>query len=69
MKNVAKLAMMLRPFRQGAHGAWNEARTKRCVEFDIEARTPRPINTDVELVTQTPAHFKVHREAGTVYVA
>jgi diacylglycerol kinase family enzyme len=59
---------MLRSFRQGAHGAWNEVRTKRCVEFDIETRTPRPINTDGELVTQTPAHFKVHREGVTVYV-
>ena len=68
LRNVAKLALMLRSFRQGAHGAWNEVRTKRCVEFDIETRTPRPINTDGELVTQTPAHFKVHRESVTVYV-
>lgn len=68
LKNVAKLAMMLRSFRQGAHGAWDEVRTKRCVEFDIETRTPRPINTDGELVTETPAHFKVHREAVTVYI-
>lgn len=68
LKNVAKLAMMIRSFRQGAHGAWDEVRTKRCVEFDIETRTPRPINTDGELVTETPAHFKVHREAVTVYV-
>lgn len=66
--NVFKLAMMLRSFRSGAHGAWNEVRTKRCVEFDIETRLPRPVNTDGELVTETPAHFKVHREAVTVYV-
>jgi diacylglycerol kinase (ATP) len=68
LRNVAKLAMMLRSFRQGAHGAWDEVRTKRCVEFDIETRTPRPINTDGELVTETPAHFKVHREAVIAYV-
>lgn len=68
LKNVWKLAMMLRSFRQGAHGAWDEVRTKRCVEFDIDTRLPRPINTDGELVTETPAHFKVHREAVTVYV-
>jgi diacylglycerol kinase (ATP) len=68
LKSVFQLALMMRSFRQGAHGAWNEVRTKRCVEFDIETRTPRPINTDGELVTQTPAHFKVHREAVTVYV-
>lgn len=68
LKSVFKLALLLRSFRQGAHGAWDEVRTKRCVEFDIETRLPRPINTDGELVTQTPAHFKVHREAVTVYV-
>lgn len=68
LKNVWKLALMMRSFRSGAHGAWDEVRTKRCVEFDIETRLPRPINTDGELVTQTPAHFKVHREAVTVYV-
>lgn len=68
LKSVFQLAMMMPSFRQGAHGAWNEVRTKRCVEFDIETRTPRPINTDGELVTETPAHFKVHREAVTVYV-
>ncbi len=66
--SVFKLAMMLRSFRSGEHGAWNEVRTKRCVEFDIETRLPRPVNTDGELVTETPAHFKVHREAVTVYV-
>jgi YegS/Rv2252/BmrU family lipid kinase len=68
LKNVAKLAIMLRSFRQGAHGAWDEVRTKRCVEFDIETRTPRPINADGELVTETPAHFKVHRKAVIVYI-
>jgi len=68
LASVFKLALMLRSFRSGAHGAWNEVRTKRCIEFDIETRLPRPINTDGELVTETPAHFKVHREAITVYV-
>lgn len=68
LKSVFQLALMLQSFRQGEHGAWDEVRTQRCVEFDIETRLPRPINTDGELVTETPAHFKVHREAVTVYV-
>lgn len=67
LKSVWQLALMLRSFQRGTHGAWNEVRTARCVEFDIETRTPRPINTDGELVTFTPAHFKVHRAAVTVY--
>lgn len=66
-KSVWQLALMLRSFRRGAHGAWDEVRTARCVEFDIETREPRPVNTDGELVTFTPAHFKVHKAAVTVY--
>lgn len=68
LKSVWQLALMIRSFRRGAHGAWNEVRTEKCVEFDIETRTPRPINTDGELVTFTPAHFSVHPKAVTAYV-
>ena len=59
MRNLWKLALMLRAFRSGTHGAWKEVRTARCVEFDIDTRRPMPINTDGEIVTATPAHFKV----------
>jgi len=67
MSNVWKLALMLRSFRAGTHGAWNEVRTARCVEFDITTRTPQPVNTDGEIVTATPASFRVHPEAIAVY--
>jgi len=63
---VWKLAAMLRSFRSGTHGAWNEVRTARGVEFDIETRKPMPVNTDGEIVTSTPAKFRVHPEAITV---
>lgn len=63
MKNLWKLALMLRSFRSGTHGAWREVRTAKCVEFDIETKKPMPINTDGEIVTATPAHFKVHPKA------
>ncbi|WP_200834992.1 lipid kinase [Phyllobacterium salinisoli] len=67
MNNLWKLALMLRSFRSGTHGAWNEVRTARCVEFDIETRKPMPVNTDGEIVTSTPAHFKVHPKAISVF--
>jgi YegS/Rv2252/BmrU family lipid kinase len=67
LRNVLKVAMMLPSFRKGQHGAWKEVRTKRDVEFLIETRTQRPINADGELVTETPGHFKIHRNAVTVY--
>ena len=67
MKNLWKLALMLRSFRSGTHGAWQEVRTARCVEFDIETRWPMPINTDGEIVTATPAHFKVRPKAISIF--
>jgi diacylglycerol kinase (ATP) len=66
IRNVWKLAMMLRSFRAGRHGAWAEVRTARCVEFDIETARPMPVNADGEIVTSTPAHFKVHPAAVAV---
>jgi YegS/Rv2252/BmrU family lipid kinase len=67
MKNLWKLALMVRSFRSGKHGAWKEVRTARCVEFDIVTRRPMPVNTDGEIVTSTPAHFKVHPKAISVF--
>jgi len=67
MRNVWKLALMLRSFRTGTHGAWAEVRTARCVQFDVRTRRPQPINTDGEIVTATPATFRVHPEAIAVY--
>lgn len=67
MKNLWKLALMLRSFRSGTHGAWREVRTARCVEFDIETGTPMPVNTDGEIVTATPARFKVHPKAIAIF--
>ena len=65
--NVLKMASMLRAFRSGTHGAWNEVRTARCVEFDVTTREPMPVNTDGEIVTSTPAKFVVHPAAIPVF--
>lgn len=67
LKNLWKLALMLRSFRSGTHGAWQEVRTARCVEFDILTKQPMPVNTDGEIVTATPAHFKVHPRAVAIF--
>ncbi|SEH13114.1 lipid kinase, YegS/Rv2252/BmrU family [Sphingopyxis sp. YR583] len=68
MTNLWKLALMVRAFRSGTHGAWKEVRTARCTEFEIETRRPMPINTDGEIVTATPARFQVLPEAVEVFV-
>jgi diacylglycerol kinase (ATP) len=67
MSSLWKAALMARSFRSGTHGAWNEVRTARCVEFDVETRRPMPVNTDGEIVTATPAHFRVLPGAITVF--
>ncbi|MBP7000567.1 MAG: lipid kinase [Amaricoccus sp.] len=67
MRNVWKLALGIRTFRSGAHGAWTDVETARGVEFDIETRRPMPVNADGEIVTSTPAHFRVLPAAVRVY--
>ncbi|HET9067978.1 MAG TPA: lipid kinase [Amaricoccus sp.] len=64
---VLKLALMLKSFRSGAHGAFSEVRTARGTEFEIRTVRPRPVNADGELIAETPAVFKVHPAAVTVF--
>lgn len=68
-KDVLKLALMLRTFRSGEHGAWHEVRTARGTEFEIRTRKPKQVNADGELITETPVSVKAHPDAVTVYVA
>jgi diacylglycerol kinase (ATP) len=67
LANVWKLALMLRTFRSGSHGAWSEVRTVRSGAFDIATRRPSPVNVDGDLVTTTPARFRLYRKAVTVF--
>ena len=67
MKNVWKLALMLRSFRTGTHGAWSEVRTARSREFDIETAKEMPVNADGEIVTSTPARFQVLPKAIEIF--
>lgn len=66
--DVLKLALMLRTFRSGEHGAWHEVQTARGTEFEIRTSKPKQVNADGELITETPVTLKVHPEAVTVYV-
>lgn len=65
--NVFKLLLLLGSFRRGAHGAWEEVRTDKAVEFDIRTRQPMPVNTDGDIVTYTPAHFLIRPAAVEVF--
>ena len=65
--NVLRLLLLMGAFRKGTHGAWEEVRTDKCVEFDIRTKRPMPINTDGDLVTFTPAHFIIRPSAISVF--
>ncbi len=54
-----RLALMLRSFRAGEHGAWSEVRAMSGHEFEIRTRRPRSVNADGEIVTKTPATFRL----------
>lgn len=65
---VWRMALMVRAFKHGEHGALREVRTARGGRFEVTTRRPRPINADGELVTQTPAVFSQKRLAVSVFV-
>ena len=48
-------------------GAWTDVTTLRGVEFEVRTTRPRRVNADGELITATPAVFKVHPGAVTVF--
>jgi diacylglycerol kinase (ATP) len=66
LHTVWQLALMLRSFRSGEHGAWSEVATARGTEFEIRTRRPMAVNADGELIAETPAIFKVHPGAVSV---
>ena len=65
---VWRMALMIRSFKAGSHGAVREVRTARGASFEVITRKPRPVNADGELVTQTPARFTQRLQAISVYV-
>lgn len=64
---VWQMALMLRSFRNGQHGLWEEVRTDKCTKFEIRTRKPKPVNVDGEIVTSTPAVFEVLPKAVRVF--
>ena len=58
-----RLALMLRSFRAGEHGAWSEVRSMSGDEFEIRTHRPRSVNADGEIVTKTPAVFRLRPKA------
>lgn len=53
--------------RRGTQGRWAKVRAFKCTALSLTTRRPHDVNTDGDLSTSTPATFRVHREAITVF--
>ncbi len=67
VRSLAKLLLLAPFFRAGTHGQFQEVRAVEGDEFDVFTRRPRPINADGEIVGETPAHFRLRRNAVKVF--
>jgi YegS/Rv2252/BmrU family lipid kinase len=54
--------------RRGTQGRSKHVRAFETTALTLRTRRPRSINADGELVTTTPAHFRVHHKAISVFV-
>jgi YegS/Rv2252/BmrU family lipid kinase len=63
-----RLLALLPWLRRGTHGNWRDVRVFQTTELVLRTRRPKSINTDGEIKTQTPARFRLLREAVRVYV-
>jgi YegS/Rv2252/BmrU family lipid kinase len=66
-ESLWKLALIYPAFRSGTHGMWREVRTAAFKEAEVRTRRPRPVNADGELITQTPARFRLLKDAISVF--
>ncbi|MBC2886708.1 lipid kinase [Ochrobactrum sp. CM-21-5] len=62
-----KLLRLLPSLRRGTHSRWDDVRAFPTTEVIVRTKKPRAVNTDGELSTWTPAHFRLHRKAISVY--
>lgn len=53
--------------RRGTQGRRAKVRAFKCTALSLTTRRPHDVNTDGDLTTCTPATFRVHREAITVF--
>lgn len=67
MRSLLRLMLMLSAFRAGSHGLYREVTTAEGPWFEVRTRRPREVNADGEIVAKTPARFRVHRGALTVF--
>ena len=66
-KNPLKLAAMLPAFMSGRQGNWNDVRTLAATSIDISTSRRMRIRADGKMVGETPAAFRLHPGALTVF--
>jgi YegS/Rv2252/BmrU family lipid kinase len=67
LRTIWRLATMIRAFRVGMHGAFDEVRTQNHTAFHVRTRKPRAVNADGDIVAWTPATFEVRPAAVRVF--
>ncbi|WP_084639634.1 lipid kinase [Geitlerinema sp. PCC 9228] len=68
MKRWWQLLVLLPAFWSGRYDTRLGVRTLEGQEISIHTRSPFPINTDGEITSYTPAHFRLHPQAISVYI-
>jgi YegS/Rv2252/BmrU family lipid kinase len=62
-----QLLALFPALRRGRQKEWKEVRAFRTTALTVRTRRTRRVNTDGELTTQTPARFRLLRQALSVY--
>ncbi|MCG6121488.1 MAG: lipid kinase [Microvirga sp.] len=67
VNNWWELVPLIPALRKGTHGRWAKVRAFKATSLSLATRRPHDVNTDGELSTVTPAVFRVHRAALSVF--
>lgn len=62
-----ELVALIPALRRGTQGRWAKVRTLKTTSLSVATTRPHDVNTDGDLSTVTPAAFRVHRAALTVF--
>jgi YegS/Rv2252/BmrU family lipid kinase len=68
MKHWWQLLALLPAFWSGRYNTRLGVRTLEGQEISIHTHAPLPINTDGEITSYTPAHFRLHPQAISVFI-
>ncbi|MBB4001447.1 MAG: lipid kinase [Aurantimonas endophytica] len=63
-----ELVALAPSLRFGTQGRWKKVRTFQTTALSLSTRRPHDVNADGDLASSTPASFRIHRKALSVFV-